>query len=75
MVSWWTVTPKRSHNQGYIFETHLCESNVKSLGVTEVPKRKNVKKDGREQREEQCLAIGTETHNWREKKEMVLRVR
>lgn len=37
--------------------------------------RKNVDKDGREQRAEQCLVTGTERHNWREKKEMVLRVK
>lgn len=51
------------------------EKKKKSLGGTEVPKRKNVEKDGREQRAEQCLVMGTERHNWREEKEMVLRVK
>lgn len=60
MISWWTVTLKRSYNQGYIFETHLLERDVKSLEVTEFLKSKNSEKGGREQRAEQCLLIGTE---------------
>ena len=71
MVSWWTITPKRSCNQGYICETHVHESNVKSLGVTEIPERKNIEKDGREQRAEQRLVIGTERPSWRGKKKKI----